>query len=190
MYQVQLKGLFHMLCRSNKLNNNKGVTLVELLATIILVSIVATLAYTVLFQGYSNYQRTKVETELRDEADLIMASLISDLFVSKKSDLKLTETCKNGIVESYVKVTKKDGSSYETGFKNKQILIKNQSVQFFNQSVSLVNPTCTGSSSEILNSNLTSIDGVAYTVSFTLEIVKKQKKIQKEFINTIVVIND
>lgn len=173
----------------SKLFTEKGVTLVELLATIVLVSIVAALSYTVLFQGYSNYQRIKVETELRDEADLIMASLISDLFVAKRSELQLVEACKNGFVESYVRVTKENEPAYETGFKNRQTIVKNQPVQFYNESVKLIGPTCTGSASEVLKSNITSTDGVAYTVSFTLETTKRQTKFQKEFINTIVVID-
>ncbi|WP_185960033.1 PulJ/GspJ family protein [Planococcus soli] len=174
----------------SKLSNEKGITLVELLATIVLVSIIAALSYTVLFQGYSNYQRIKVETELRDEADLIMASLISDLFVAKRSELQLVQTCNNGLVESYVRVSKEGEPIYETGFKNKQTIVKNQPVQFYNESVKLIGSTCTGSSSEVLKSNITSTDGIAYTVSFILETTKRQTKFQKEFINTIVVIDN
>ncbi|EIM05625.1 hypothetical protein A1A1_14954 [Planococcus antarcticus DSM 14505] len=175
---------------ASKLTNEKGVTLVELLATIVLVSIIAALSYTVLFQGYSNYQRIKVETELRDEADLIMASLISDLFVAKRSELQLVQACKSGLVESYVKVSKKGVPTYETGFKNKQTIVRNQPVQFYNESVKLVGSTCTGSASEVLKPNIISTDGVAYTVSFTLETMKRQTKFQKEFTNTIVVIDN
>ncbi|MEK6267720.1 MAG: prepilin-type N-terminal cleavage/methylation domain-containing protein [Planococcus sp. (in: firmicutes)] len=47
----------------SKYFNQQGVTLVELLATILILSIVSALSYTVLNQGYSNYQRIKVETE-------------------------------------------------------------------------------------------------------------------------------
>lgn len=174
----------------NKANNEKGITLVELLATIAILSIIAALAYTVLFQGYSNYQRTKVETELRDEADLIMASLISDLFVSKKSEMQLVQACTNGTVDSYVKITKKNGSIYETGFKNKQVIVKGQPIQFSSKNVALKMPACTGTTSEVLKPIITSDNGVEYNIDFTLETIKRQSKFEKSFTNTIVVIND
>lgn len=174
----------------SKYINQKGVTLVELLATILILSIVSALSYTVLNQGYSNYQRIKVETELRDEADLIMASFVSDLFVTKESELNLVESCTSGKVQSYVEVTKEDASTYITGFKNNQAIVKNQIVQFYDKNIKMVEPTCTGSSTEVLKSRLSSPDGVAYTVNFTLETLKNNKLFMKEFTNVIVVIDD
>lgn len=174
----------------NKLNNQDGVTLVELLATILLLGIVSALAYSVLLQGYSNYQRIKVETELRDEADLIMASFVSDLFVAKSSELELVEACQNGKIQSFVKVTKEDGSTYQTGFKNDTVIVKGQVVELFDETIHMIEPTCTGSPSEELNSRLRSSDGVAYTINFTLETVKNQIPFTKEFSNTVTVIDD
>ncbi|MCH4825618.1 PulJ/GspJ family protein [Planococcus halocryophilus] len=174
----------------SKYFNQQGVTLVELLATILILSIVSALSYTVLNQGYSNYQRIKVETELRDEADLIMASFVSDLFITKESELNLIESCTNGKVQSYVEVTKEDTPTYKTGFKDKEAIVKDQVVQFYDKDIQLVEPSCTGSSSEVLKSRLSSPDGVAYTVKFTLETLKNNKLFSKEFTNVIVVIDD
>lgn len=175
---------------ANKLSNQEGMTLVELLATLLLLGIVSVLAYSVMLQGYSNFQRIKVETELRDEADLIMASFVTDLFVSKSSELELIQTCKNGKVQSYVKVIKENGSTYETGFKNNTVLVKNQVVKLFDETVHMVEPTCTGSASEELNSRLSSSDGVSYSIKFTLETIKNNTSFTKEFSNTITVIDD
>ncbi|MGI2326456.1 PulJ/GspJ family protein [Planococcus sp. YIM B11945] len=173
---------------ANKMKEEKGITLVELLATIVIFSIIAALAYSVLFQGYSNYQRTKVETELRDEADLIMASLISELFIAKKSEAVFSQSCKNGVVESYI--SKKNIPLSQTGFINKQVQIKGNAIQLTNNSISLVTNSCTGSASETLKPNISSTDGVHYNINFSLKTLKGKQNHSLEFNNTISIIND
>lgn len=68
--------------------NERGLTLVEVLAVVVISAIIGTIAYAVLFSGMQTNERVKVESQLRDEADLIMTWLIQDFYTLKQSDLK------------------------------------------------------------------------------------------------------
>lgn len=70
-----------------KLKNEHGLTLVELLAVLVIASMIGIIAYAILFNGFKTYDRVKVEAQLRDEADIIMAELISELFTLKESEI-------------------------------------------------------------------------------------------------------
>lgn len=79
-----------MLCMANvkKLKNEKGVTLTELLAAIVLAAIIGIIGYNILFSGFSTMERVKTEAALRDEADLIMASFIEELYTKKMPEIQ------------------------------------------------------------------------------------------------------
>lgn len=175
---------------NHKFNNEKGITLVEVLATLVIMSIIGTLAYSILFQGYNNYNRVKVETELRDEADLIMANYISDFYVMKKTEAKLVNSCKNGFVNSEVSVAKTNGTLYKTGVLNKEVIVRGQAVKFNNENVKFVPVPCTSSSNLSNIANIYSRDGVEFTIKFTLETIVKGRAHQMDFKNTISIIED
>ena len=178
---------------SSRLANNQGVTLVELLATIIIVSIVATLTYTILFQGYSNYQRVKVEAELRDEADLIMASLIKDMFTLKKSEVQLVQSCTNGASNSYLNVTKTHlvtgvkAAPYKTGLDGGQVSVKGAQIQTFSDNVELIPTACTASSPKFISQ---SVNGAEYIITFSLRTKNSKKQLRSDFTNTVTIIDD
>lgn len=175
---------------SPKIKNENGLTLVEVLATLVIMSIIGALAYTILFQGYNNYNRVKIETELRDEADLIMANYISDFYVMKKTEAKLVNSCTNGFVNSEVSVTKSSGASYKTGILNKEVIVRGQPIRFNNANVRFVPIPCTTSSNLSNIANINSRDGVEFTVKFTLETIVKGRTHQMDFKNTISIIED
>lgn len=177
----------------NKITNNRGITLVELLATLAIVGIVATLAYTILFQGYSNFQRVKVETELRDEADIIMASFIKDLFVLKKSEVQLIKSCTNENANSYLQVSKINpatgtkAASYITGFNSGKALVKDLPIQSNSENIELVPYACTPGSPQFIT---LAPNGVEYTIKFSLRTKNSKKQLQLDFTNTINIIDD
>src|SRR5690625_1738302 len=72
------------------IKNERGVTLIELLAAIVLTAIIGIIGYNILFSGISAFERAKIETELRDEADIIMANMLNELYTTKLSEV--TET--------------------------------------------------------------------------------------------------
>lgn len=67
--------------------NERGITLVELLAVFVIGAIISVLASATLFGGFKTHERVLAEGKLRDEADLIMAVLIQDLYVVKLSEI-------------------------------------------------------------------------------------------------------
>lgn len=178
---------------TKRLTDNRGVTLVELLATIIIVSIVATLTYTILFQGYSNYQRVKVEAELRDEADLIMASLIKDIFTLKKSEVQLIQSCTNGASNAYLNVTKTHSvtgikaAPYKTGLDNGKVIVKGGSIQTSSDNVELVSTACTPSSPKFISQTA---NGAEYIIKFSLKTKNSKKQLQIDFTNTVTIVDD
>lgn len=101
-------------------NNEKGLTLVELLATLVILVFVGLIAYSVLFTGFRTYDRVKVETELRDEADLIMSQLIGELFVLKESQI---ESKVFGPNDYYFIVEDDLGDKKDYGFKNGKLVV-------------------------------------------------------------------
>lgn len=174
-------------------SNENGLTLIELLATLVLLSIVSVLSYSIIFQGFNNFQRTKIETELRDEADLIMTNLVRDLFVLKASETTLNNSCSNGLNTSHINIIKKDPlnasntTTYKTGFENSKIIVKGQQVKFYEENIELLPPTCSPSSP----TSITKTEkGTGYIIKFTLKSKNSKKKLELQFVNTIQVIDD
>src|SRR5690625_2588687 len=78
-----------------RLTNESGLTLIELLATLAITTMIGLVAYAVLYNGFKTYERVKVETALRDEADIIMAELISHMYTLKTSDIQSKQLDEN-----------------------------------------------------------------------------------------------
>lgn len=87
-----------------RLNNERGLTLIELLATIVLISMIGLVAFGILFNGFKTYDRVKVETALRDEADIIMAELISHMYTMKSSDIASKHLTENEQMNYYLQL--------------------------------------------------------------------------------------
>lgn len=77
------------------LNNENGLTLIELLVSTILVVIISILAFKVLIQGIETSQSIQQETSLRDEADIIIAKFIKDLYTTKQTNIIIDDPNKN-----------------------------------------------------------------------------------------------
>jgi|SRR5690625_672068 len=102
--RVLWKGMSSMKYKSKE----AGLSLVELLAALSLASIIALIAYGVLFGGFKTYDRVNIEATLRDEADYIMAELISDLFTLKSSDINERHLPESGTNNYYLTLTNGD----------------------------------------------------------------------------------
>lgn len=89
-----------MLHLSKKLNQ-KGLTLVELLAVIVLTGIVSILLFSITTKALENTKVISQETQLRDEADIIVSKFIKALY-STRQDQIIHNKNENG---SYLEVT-------------------------------------------------------------------------------------
>ena len=77
------------------LRNEQGLTLIELLVSTMLIVIISTLAFRVLIQGIETSQTIQQETSLRDEADIIIAKFVKDLYTTKQTNIIIEEFNKN-----------------------------------------------------------------------------------------------
>lgn len=90
-----------MLYLSKKLNE-KGLTLVELLAVIVLTAITSILLFSVMTKALENTKIISQETQLRDEADIIISKFIKTLYSTRQDHIIRNITDENG---SYLEVT-------------------------------------------------------------------------------------
>lgn len=97
------KDLRKDMCQLNKnISNQKGLTLLELLATIVLTAIVSLLIYSITTKALENTNIITQETIIRDEADLIVSKFIKVLY-STRQDHIIRNITTGG--DSYIEVT-------------------------------------------------------------------------------------
>ena len=70
-----------------RLNNENGLSLLELLAAIMISTIIVAVGYNLLMTSMKTGEKIKVQTEMRDEADHIMGNLIESFYLTKTSDV-------------------------------------------------------------------------------------------------------
>ncbi|USB33677.1 prepilin-type N-terminal cleavage/methylation domain-containing protein [Paenibacillus sp. YPG26] len=64
-----------------RLKKDEGVTLIELIAALSLLALVLGMIYSVAVFGFKSYHKISVENSLRDEADILMSSIITNLYM-------------------------------------------------------------------------------------------------------------
>ncbi|MEK4128307.1 type II secretion system protein [Solibacillus sp. FSL W8-0474] len=72
---------------SKIIKNNKGLTLVELLAAIVLIIIVSAFVFRLLYSGIDTTNKIRTESFLRDEADIIISRFIKEIYSTKQSHI-------------------------------------------------------------------------------------------------------
>ncbi|TQR38480.1 prepilin-type N-terminal cleavage/methylation domain-containing protein [Lysinibacillus sphaericus] len=88
------------MCQLNKyMKNQNGLTLIELLATIVILAIVSTFIFSILVKTLETNQNIQQETMLRDEADLIISKFIKTLYTTNQSHIV------RNISNQYIEVT-------------------------------------------------------------------------------------
>lgn len=63
-----------------KWRREEGVTLIELIAVLSIMGLVLGIISTTIFFGFRSYNRISVENNLRDQGDIIMSSIITELY--------------------------------------------------------------------------------------------------------------
>lgn len=69
-------------------NNERGITLVELLLAIVISTLVLGIAYGLLLMGMKTYEKVGIEQGLRDEADYVVAQIMQTFYDGEISDIK------------------------------------------------------------------------------------------------------
>lgn len=72
----------------SKLHKNQlGLTLVELLATIIILSLISIFSFSILKKSLETRDNIQIENNLRDEADLIMSEFVRSIYSTKNKNI-------------------------------------------------------------------------------------------------------
>ncbi|WP_062198955.1 prepilin-type N-terminal cleavage/methylation domain-containing protein [Massilibacterium senegalense] len=73
-----------------KINNEYGLTLSELLVSVLIGSIFLAVIFIIFLSGYNSYYRTMKENEIRSEADYVMGKIIKVLYPVPIDDIKVS----------------------------------------------------------------------------------------------------
>ncbi|TXC90110.1 prepilin-type N-terminal cleavage/methylation domain-containing protein [Metabacillus litoralis] len=79
-----------------KFHNENGITLIEVMATIVISSIILVVVYNVFMMGIKTYEKVGIEMQLRDEADHIVSSILQTLY---ETPIDSVEDCGNNCLK-------------------------------------------------------------------------------------------
>ena len=108
---------------NKRLKNEEGITLPELLAVFVIIGILGTVIISFLLSGLQAQSRIQLESELRDEADIIMGELISDFYTLKASEIVAHHLPEPKTKNYYLQLT----NGRILGFKDGKVHLKDQS---------------------------------------------------------------
>ncbi|WP_226667182.1 PilW family protein [Metabacillus litoralis] len=137
-----------------KFHNENGITLIEVMATIVISSIILVVVYNVFMMGIKTYEKVGIEMQLRDEADHIVSSILQTLY---ETPINSVEECGNNclrIVQDQSFVVDQDFPSLITEETVDITAIEKQDVTLSANSVELL--TTVGESEPISKNILTS----------------------------------
>ncbi|MBH0159162.1 prepilin-type N-terminal cleavage/methylation domain-containing protein [Fictibacillus sp. 26RED30] len=117
--------------------NQKGLTLIESLLSLLLFSIIGTVVYFVLLNGLTTEKKIYTETLIRDEADLVMSQIIDNLYTATYTKVKAVTGQQNMLIYQI-----DNNTSRTVGFLNNQPVVNGQSIStnefnFNNSSITL-----------------------------------------------------
>ncbi len=108
--------------------NERGMSLIELLATVALAGIVAALIFSVMSTSLRTTERISAESELRDEADLIMSNFIESLYKTKQSEISRHVTAASS---SYILLK----NNQKIGFDRQDVLVTRPNTNHLDQTI-------------------------------------------------------
>lgn len=161
------------------ISNEKGLTLIELLVSLVLTITLSIFAFNLLTKGLEHYENIKTTNELRDEADYIMAQLLKEIYTTKESEITFHPNPDQN--KNYFMVNK-SGKIYKNGFENQKLIIQNKEIPSQHNNVSISNKS-------YINKQDDGKDAVEiYNVRLVLVDLKKNKEVH--FDNEVRTIND
>ncbi|SEU14635.1 type II secretion system protein J [Paenibacillus sp. NFR01] len=93
-----------------RLRGQQGLTLIELIAALSLFSLVSGLIYGVVSFGMQSYQRVTMENTLREESDLLMSAVITEIYTFAPTSVYSEDRMNNGVRETAIYLQKDNGS--------------------------------------------------------------------------------
>lgn len=163
------------------IKNHNGLTLIELLATLVILAIVSTLIFSILMKTLETNRNVQQETILRDEADIIVSKFIKTLYTTNQSHIvrnisnkyievtnditkcqknddgvwKITSECQNTLEPIGFKT---EGNTTYIYFKKEKYAVQNSGIEILDNSEIIGNP--------LTNS--------IYEINLNLKVIKKR----------------
>lgn len=179
------------------LNQNKGVTLVELLTGLAISSIILVIASSVLITGVQVYKKIGIEGQLRDEADYVITRIMDQLYSNSIDDLKIgcddptkdPNRCIKLVDDTSIKIDAKIQNDTEVSIINKEGEIAGKEIP-----IEIKDDHNLYIGTEQINSSKISLEGSEITANcnYKTSIVKKSDGtaiIDKKCDNAIIKIN-
>lgn len=94
------------------MKNEKGLTLVELLASVILLSIISVFVFSIIIQAIDTNREVQQKTALRDEGDIIVSKFIKTLYSTKQEDIVRANGKYIEVTNDPTKCTKKEDGDW------------------------------------------------------------------------------
>ncbi|NME06160.1 hypothetical protein [Psychrobacillus sp. BL-248-WT-3] len=157
------------------IKNQNGLTLLELIASLILSVTIAILAFSLIFKGFEHYEHIQVVNNLRDEADFLMAELVKDIYTTKETDITQAPDKNKNIY--YFLIKKTNNVKTKSGFDNGQLYISDKLIKIENKDIVISN-----------NSYIHQNEPGLYEIHLALINQKNKKEIS--FLNHVRTIND
>lgn len=169
------------------LHNNRGLTLIEVLLTLVITAIVSTVIYSTFTTGIKLYQKIGIEGQLRDDADYIATMILNQFYENSPSFVENFEnagvkgvklvrykekTVERYVIEDNIKLDK----IILIYLKDNKFYIKNLRVDNL-KNADNVNDLSEGDEMEISNDSsiLTTIDGESSSINLDINSCRSNK---------------
>ncbi|MER2262851.1 MAG: hypothetical protein ABS934_12645 [Psychrobacillus sp.] len=119
------------------IKNQNGLSLLELIASLLLSVTIAILAFSLIFKGFEHYEHIKVVNNLRDEADFLMAELVREVYTTKETDI--TQAPDKNKNRYYFFIKKTNNVKTKSGFDNGQLYISDKLIKIENKDIVISN---------------------------------------------------
>lgn len=120
---------------SKYLSNSSGLTLLELLASLLLYTTIAIFSFSLITKGIEHYENIKVSNAMRDEADFLIATLTKEIYTTKETQIEsLPDKVSN---KNYFLIKKDNAPPRKSGFENNQIVIEDSYIRPENKYISI-----------------------------------------------------
>ncbi|MEK4190966.1 MULTISPECIES: prepilin-type N-terminal cleavage/methylation domain-containing protein [Paenibacillus] len=114
----------------NLLRREGGFTLVELIVALSLFTVAAGIISGITMLGLRSYHKISIENSLRDEGDLLMSAIITELytFAPEKVTPTILKNDSGTIIDSYITLERQDGTKSQIRIVNGALTIANPDV--------------------------------------------------------------
>ncbi|KAA9023143.1 PilW family protein [Niallia endozanthoxylica] len=152
------------------LSSQRGITLVEVLATLVIMAIVSGGIYSVFTTGLKLYQKTGIEAQLRDDADYVATMILNEMYNRPPNYIAKYETAEAKGIEM-VRYKQKTVNHYiveETEEKEYRIFIYFENEKFYIEEVDPISEdTIERMELSSDSSRFTTLNGESSSISFT-----------------------